>query len=275
MPSIETAVQSHYAVDELVVRVKEAMADAGLDPERPTPKDIAPFDQFHLGGADATEQLVGQFAPGPHTRVLDIGCGIGGPARFIAERYGAHVTGVDLTPEFIEAARELSQLVGLESRTSFEVGSVLDLPYEHESFDMVVMLHVGMNIPDKTALFREVSRVLSSDGRFLVYDLMARNGVDPYFPVPWASTPSMSFLSEPEVYRTAGRTVRLALTRQTDCYDKAVERLQKIRDITGGDALPAGRVGLGEMANEKFRNLSDAVLHGCIGPWEMIFEKFG
>ena len=117
----------------------------GSHPEAVTAEHLKAVDEFHIGGAEATAALLDQLAIGPETRVLDVGSGIGGPARTIAARYGARVTGVDLTPDFVETARRLTETVGLKA--DFVVGSALDLPFATASFDLATLLHVGMNIP--------------------------------------------------------------------------------------------------------------------------------
>jgi SAM-dependent methyltransferase len=277
MPGNEADVRSHYKIDGLTARIQLALRDVGVDPDHPRPEDLRPVDEFHVGGAKATEALLDGIEPGAQTRVLDLGCGIGGTARFIAWRYGARVVGVDLTPEFVETAQQLSALSGLAGMTRFEEGSVLDLPFERASFEMIIMLHVGMNIPDKPALFHEVNRVLSPGGRFVIYDQMIREGGAVAYPMPWASTSEASYLADPETYRAAGRSERLALTRQVDRFEEAVGYINARAAAARKSAPPAlgTQLIMGENAGQKIRNLGDAILAGHIGPWEMVFEKFG
>ncbi len=141
--------------------------------------------------------------------MLDVGCGIGGPSR-LAATYDAQVTGIDLTPEFVEAATALSERVGLSKTTSFVTTPGVALPFDDGSF-AALMVHVGMNLPDKLALFHEVRRVLEPGGRFAVFDQMRTgDGALPY-PMPWAEDRRSSFVETVESYTahlaTAGFTV--------------------------------------------------------------------
>jgi len=141
----------------------------------------------------ATAELASAAGVAPSTNVLDIGCGIGGPARSLAAMFGCKVTGVDLSPAFIAAAEYLASRCGLSSRVSFQLGDALDLPFEDSAFDVVLLQHVAMNIEDRAALYSEIARILRLGGRFATYDLVLRTGGVAY-PVPWARDASTSFL---------------------------------------------------------------------------------
>lgn len=154
--------------------------------------------------------------------MLDVGCGIGGPARTIAATSGAQVAGVDLTPEFVEAARELSRRAGLDGQTSFEVGDGLALPAEDGTVDVVTVLHVGMNVADKPGLFAEAARVLRPGGALAVYDLMRTGPGELTFPVPWSVGPEGSFVETPEHYRQAMTAAELTPSAPTDRTDAAM-----------------------------------------------------
>jgi ubiquinone/menaquinone biosynthesis C-methylase UbiE len=134
--------------------------------------------------------------------VLDLGCGIGGPARYLAATFGCKVTGVDLSPGFIDAATYLTARCGLSDRVTFQVGDGLHLPFEDAAFDTVFLQHVGMNVEDRTALYAEVRRILTVGGRLATYDLVLRDG-DVVYPVPWARDASTSFLLSEGDTRTA------------------------------------------------------------------------
>ena len=167
-----------------------------------TVAQLAPLDQFHTRGILATSELAGAAGIEPSTRVLDLGCGIGGPARYLAATFGCKVTGVDLSPDFIEAATYLTARCGLSDRVTFQVGDALHLPFEDAAFDAVFLQHVAMNIEDRTALYAEVRRILATGGRFATYDLVLRDG-DVVYPAPWARDASTSFLLSEGDTRTA------------------------------------------------------------------------
>jgi SAM-dependent methyltransferase len=272
--SVEATVAAHYAGAGLHQRIMERLAEAGVPAGKVTAEDLKPVDEFHIGGAQATAALLDQLEIGPETRVLDVGCGIGGAVRMIAGRFGARVTGIDLTPDFVETARRLTETVGL--RAEFVQGSALDLPFAAESFELATLLHVGMNIPDKPRLFAEVARVLTPGGTFAVFDVM-RFGRHPAFPLPWANDASSSFLETPETYLAAAEAAGLDLVGRRDRGEEARAFFARMRDEMAGKAPPA--VGLplllGPQAQAKVGNMVQAVEAGDIQPVAMIFRKRG
>ena len=169
---IEQAVARHYAHGSLEETILNALAAAGKDVSHLTPKDLAPVDEFHIGGRQATIAFAEQFCPRSGMRLLDVGCGLGGAARYFAHEHGCRVTGIDLSDEYVNVANALAARVGLDERVSCELGSALALPFEPGSFDGAYMFHVGMNIENKAKLFAEVRRVLAPSGLFGIYDVM-------------------------------------------------------------------------------------------------------
>lgn len=153
------------AIEQGVIALGKTTASVGID-------DLAPVDEFHIGGRQASKAFLDQLALSEQDHVLDVGCGIGGASRFVASHYGPRVTGIDLTNEYIETGSELCAWVGLDERVSLHQGSALEMPFEDHSFDHAYMMHVGMNIEGKVTLFAEVARVLKVGGSFGVYDLM-------------------------------------------------------------------------------------------------------
>ncbi len=272
MGSIEETVASHYAGAGMHDRIMQRLADAGVPAEAVTAEHLGPVDEFHIGDAEATAALLDQLAIGPDTRVLDVGSGIGGPARQIARRYGAQVTGIDLTPDFVDTAQKLTALLGLQ--VEFVLGSALDLPFADGSFDLATLLHVGMNLPDKPRLFAEVARVLAPGGTFAVYDVMLF-GKHPAFPLPWASDPQGSFLEPPEIYLAAAQASGFDLVARRDRGAMAGAFFAKMKAAMAGEQPPA--VGLpillGAAAPAKIGNMASAVAAGDIQPVEMIFRK--
>lgn len=270
--SVETTVAAHYAGSGLHRRIMERLAEAGIATGAVTVEHLHAVDEFHIGGVEATLALLDQLGIGPATRVLDVGSGIGGPARTIAGRYGAQVTGIDLTPDFVETARQLTETVGLKA--TFVAGSALAMPFADASFDLATLLHVGMNIADKPRLFAEVARVLVPGGTFAVYDVM-RFGAHPAFPLPWASDASSSFLVAPETYLAAAEAAGFALLVRHDRGEVAREFFARMQAQMAGAAPPV--VGLpmllGEAAQAKVGNMVAAVAAGDIQPVEMIFRK--
>ena len=206
--------------------------------------------------------------------VLDIGSGIGGPARTIAGRYKGRVTGVDLTPNFVDTARALSAMSGMADRVRFEVGSAVELPLPDASFDLALLLHVGMNVPDKRALFREARRVLRDEGIFAVYEVMRTGDGDLAFPVPWAETSNLSALATPEAYRAAAEAAGFTLEAEENRREVALDFFSHLQAQSASAATPP--LGLhnlmGPTVKQKAANMMTAVRAGTIAPVQMIFS---
>ena len=195
-------IREHYNASGLTGRLEAALATIAPEGQALTVAQLAPLDQFHTRGILATADLARDAAILPSTRVLDLGCGIGGPARYLAATFGCNVTGIDLSPAFIEAATYLTARCGLSGRVTFQLGDALHLPFEDAAFDAVFLQHVAMNIADRPALYAEVRRILPPGGKFITYDLVLRDG-EVVYPAPWARDASASFLLSESATRTA------------------------------------------------------------------------
>jgi SAM-dependent methyltransferase len=193
MTDTNSKVRDHYSAVGLTDRIKAGLATLTPEAEALTVAHLASLDQFHTRGILATGELAAAARIDSSTQALDVGCGIGGPARYLAATFGCKVTGIDLSPAFIDAATYLTARCGLSDRVTFQVGDALHLPSEDAAFDAVFLQHVAMNIEDRGALYSEVRRILASGGRFVTYDLVLRDG-DVLYPVPWARDASASFL---------------------------------------------------------------------------------
>lgn len=195
--SVEDAVAQHYSRTGLYESIVTSLVDRGVSLEGVTVDDLAPVDEFHLRGREATAELAVRTGLAPGTRVIDMGCGIGGSARYLAANFGAEVTGVDLTPEFVSTAEKLSALVGLDDRTTFVEGSATALPVEDGSFDCSWTEHVQMNIADKAGFYGEAARVIRHGGKFVCYDIFRGETDGLLTPVPWSEDGRISYLSSP------------------------------------------------------------------------------
>ncbi len=194
-------IDAHYSPDDLGGRILAALRAAGKDPDALTPDDLSPFDQFHTGGKDATLALarLADIQPGAH--VLDVGGGLGGPARTLASEFGCSVEVLDLTEEYCRAGEMLTAMTGLGDHVSFTHGNALVMPYPGGSFDVAWTQHTSMNVADKARLYKEIHRVLRPGGRLALHEILAGPASPIHFPVPWARTPSASFLIAPESAR--------------------------------------------------------------------------
>lgn len=196
----EDLVRRHYRGDNLEAVVMDALRAAGVDIAALRIEDLAGLDQLHAGFGPATEHLLDSLALTPGTTLLDVGCGVGGPARLAAARNGCRVTGIDLSSDFVDLAHSLTDRLGLTSQVTHDLGSGTDLPYAHGSFARAMLNHVGMNIADKARLFTEVRRVLQPGGLFAVYEQMRTGDKELTFPLPWADDEASSFVETRQRY---------------------------------------------------------------------------
>jgi sarcosine/dimethylglycine N-methyltransferase len=196
-------VQEHYRSNDLFDRIMNALAATGHDTANPTVEMFFPLDQLHTGGLNATRAQAELAIVKAGMRVLDAGCGIGGGARFLAHIFGCQVEAIDLTPEYVEAAVRLNALCHLEQKIVVRLGSVTDLPYADQSFDLVWCQNVTMNVADKQRMFAEAFRVLVPGGRYTFSHAAQGPEGEPYYPMPWARESSHSFLGTPEQTITA------------------------------------------------------------------------
>src|SRR5258708_23507406 len=187
--STEAAIVGHYGRGQLEELIMAAVAREGKDPEKLTAVDLSAVDEFHVGGIEATQELAKHMELRAGLRVLDVGSGIGGPARYFAAEHGCRVTGIDLTEEFVRVARSLTARTKLDGLAEFRQGSALELPFAPETFDRAYMIHVGMNVADKAGIFREVRRGFKAACMFsgLVFPRTADGPLR--FPLPTPSNP--------------------------------------------------------------------------------------
>ncbi|QRV16393.1 SAM-dependent methyltransferase [Haloterrigena salifodinae] len=197
----EAALNEHYGVTDLGDEILAALEAAGKDVDALTRDDIASFDEFHIRGREATREVADLAAVEAHSRVLDIGCGIGGPARTLASEFGCDVVGIDIVEEYCRAATLFTDRVGLTDEVRFQRGNALDLPFEDETFDVVWFEHALLNIEATGAAVEEAGRVCRPGGTLALYEICAGPRGEPVFPVPWASDASLSYLDPPERLR--------------------------------------------------------------------------
>jgi len=187
--------EAHYAARDIEARILSAIRAAGMNPDqRLSPEALGALDHFHTGGLRASRELLELVQIRAGDRVLDIGAGLAGPARMLAASVGCRVDCLELSPDYCTGAALLNRLTGLDERIGVHEGSALDMPFADDSFDVVWMQNVGMNIADKRRLYREIHRVLKPGGRYAFQEMAAGKTATSYFPLPWASDPGDSFL---------------------------------------------------------------------------------
>jgi len=216
-------IQQQYAREDVWARIESAILSAGKDPDHLSLDDLAPLEEFHIGGRRASVELAEMAGFAPGSRVLDVGAGLGGPARLLAARFGCLVTALDLTPEYCRAAEMLNKATGLTDRVTVRQGSALALPFANGGFDGAWTQHASMNIEDKQRLYAEIRRVLRSGGTFALHDVHAGPVQPIVFPVPWADTSSVSFLATPEETRSVVTSAGFELIEWRDRTPEAIE----------------------------------------------------
>ena len=212
----------HYGAGR-IDRVLQALDDAGQGGERVGWDVFAPLDQFHVGGLAATRAFAERLGLRPETRVLDLGCGLGGPARCLAATYGCKVVGIDLSSAFIEIGAELTRRAGLSDRVQHIQGDATALPFEASSFDLIWTQHVAMNIADRDRLYAGVARALTPGGRLAAYDVVEGEKGLPYLPAPWARDVAQSFVVTPETMRAAIERSGLAIADWRDVTSGGID----------------------------------------------------
>ncbi len=268
----------HYSSGDLLGRLNAALLSDGVDPDHPTLEGLAPYDQFHGRGMDATVEVASLMPVRPNDAILDVGSGIGGPARYVASRFGCRVTGIDLTPEFTEVARHFTRLLGLDDRVSFELGNALSLPFGDASFDGAYSMNVSMNIEDKAGFHREIARVLKPGGWVVLAEIAKGVRGDLEYPTPWARTAATSFLSAADETRQSLTAAGFDITAMHDTREQALAFGARARAmIERGEKSPSRAVQLihGRIAQDAMANSSRAQADGRIVPIEILARKVG
>jgi ubiquinone/menaquinone biosynthesis C-methylase UbiE len=272
---VDRKVAAHYTHGDLAGAILVGLEQAGKDPDNLALADLAPVDELHVGGRPATVEFAARLEAGTGMHLLDIGCGIGGPARHFAEERGCHVTGIDLTEEFCQVAAMLTARTGLAERIHYRQASALALPFGESSFDGAYTIHVAMNIADKSALYAEARRVVKPGGVFGLYDVLQGPGGAPHYPVPWAQDPSTSFLVTIEELRALLEGAGFEVLAQRDRTRFGVaffrERLARLGE---GAPPPLGpQIIMGETYREKIANTLRNMEEARVAPWEVICRR--
>lgn len=275
MATTEEEVVRHWTHGALKGAIRDGLTALGRDPDSVQPEDLAPVDELHMGGHEATAQLAEHMGLAPGTALLNIGSGIGGPGRFFARRCGCRVVGVDLTLEYVAVAAALTRMAGLTERVTFRVGSATELPFEPASFHAATLIHVGMNVPDKERLCAEAARVLKPGGVFGVYEVMRAGEGEPAFPVAWADSSATSFPADAATYRAALERAGFEVVAEADRRPLALEFFRRIQARIAESGLPplGLHIHMGPEAPRKVANMMAGLERGVLAPIEMICRR--
>ena len=263
-------IQTQYSTGLSRNNIERALIAAGKDLDHLAPADLALLEDFHTMGRLATSQLVDLAQITSASRVLDAGSGVGGTARYVADRYGCTVTAVDLTDEYCQTSRWLNQLVGLDNQISVRQADVTELPFADRTFDVVISQHVQMNVADKARLYRQAQRVLVDGGRLAMWDITIGERGELDYPLPWADHPAHSHLVTADELRGAVESAGFAVDQWNDLTEQATALMQAIL------AQPANPLGLHAFVTDfkrKAENLTRALADGRLRAIQAIARR--
>jgi len=264
-------IDKHYGFGGIMEKIEAALDLAGKDVGSLSVDDLAPIDEFHTRGRESTVEVAELANLQATDLVLDVGCGLGGTARHLAEIYNCHVTGFDLTDEYISVGKKLTDLVGLSDRVELRQGSALEIPFDDEQFDVVWTEHVQMNIANKDKFYSEIARVLKPGGRFVFHDVFRGTGDSPFYPLPWAEQESFSFLATEAEARAVFDQVGLAIDQWNIKIQESLEFFKMVIAKIENDGPPPLGIHLlmGDNARDKLqnyiRNLTDDRVSVALG----------
>jgi ubiquinone/menaquinone biosynthesis C-methylase UbiE len=268
----DAVIADHYGNGQVEQRILDALRAAGKDVEHIVMDDLAGMDEFHLGWRAMTVELARDLGLNASRHVLDVGSGIGGPARYFAAAHGCRVTGIDLTQEYVDVATSLARRCGLSDRVSFARASALSLPFQDGVFGAATLIHVGMNIADKARAFAEVHRVLEPGARFGVYDIMQLDDRQIAYPMPWAEDTRTSFVGSPPVYRRLLEDSGFEVLSETNRRQAVLALAERMRSVAArqGTAVRGLPVLIGPAATERLANVMAALEAGIIAPVQFV-----
>jgi ubiquinone/menaquinone biosynthesis C-methylase UbiE len=270
----ETHVTDHYARSDLIAAIQDGIFRLGKTPHTVAVDDLAAVDEFHIGGRRATRELLEQLPLTAADHLLDVGCGLGGTARFAVVTTGCRAVGIDLTPDYVEAGTMLCQWVGLDDRISLHHASALSIPFPDATFSAACMLHVGMNVEDKVKLFLEIGRVLRPGAPLALYDVMREADGELDYPLPWASGPATNALASSTEYREALRLAGFTIERMRNRKNLALEHFAGQQAPTSGGSSPLSlHLLMGDRRQDQVRNMISALVRGLLHPVEIIARK--
>jgi len=273
--TLQENVAAHYARGDLAQAVFAALENAGCDLNRLTFEDLAPIDEFHVRGREATLELGRALGLAPGSALLDVGSGLGGPSRHLAAAHGCRITGLDLTAEYCRVASLLAERLGLGDFVDYRQGDALAMPFDDGTFDAAYTQHAAMNIPDKAALYAEVARVLKADGMFGIYDILQGPGGDVVYPAPWARDPSISFLAAPDDLRRLLAAAGFEILSWRDTTEVGRDWFAAMRERVAKEGAPAlgFHVLLGPQFKEMAQNQMQNLAEGRIVLLEVVCRK--
>ena len=265
-------IEKQYHLPELYENILNRLKHQGVDINNVKRSDVAGVDEFHLRGAEVSKELMTQL-DFKNLKVLDVGSGLGGPCRMLADEFNCHAYGIDISQEYVRTAQKISEIIQINGTTEFVQGDALKLPFKDHFFDVVWTQHVQMNIEDKHTFYSEIYRVLKHNGSLIYYDIFKRANQDVHYPVPWANNHSISFLQTIVDMDNILKSLGFNKTRTTHQTQGAIKFLKKILERTTTDNPVGLNVLLGDSTNKKLSNVLKSLVENKIELQSGIYKK--
>jgi ubiquinone/menaquinone biosynthesis C-methylase UbiE len=271
----EQAIADHWGKGDVYALVLLALEKSGKSLENLTVEDLAPVDHFHARGFAATIDLADRLPVKPDHHILDIGCGLGGPARYFAKRFQCKITGVDITPGFVETGNKLTALLSMENQVAIEQGDGHRLPYADGTFDGAYTQHVTMNIADRRQFLGEAYRVLNPGAFFALTEHGLGPTGNPHHPVPWSMDGTGAYLMRPSATRTLLESAGFQDIVVEDTGQKYLAAYKHAMELAAQGAFPplGPHILLGESAPQKMRNAARNIEEGRTHPMQVLCRK--
>ena len=270
-----TDIENFWTRGDLYSRINQAMSDSGLNNKKLEIEDLFPIDQYHARGIGATKDLGKRMPITENQKILDVGCGLGGPARYYAKEFKCHITGVDITPSFIEIGNNFNRLTSMSTMVDLYVGNGEKLEFEDEVFDGAYSQHVTMNISDRMKFFSEIYRVLKK-GSFFAFTEHGLGPIgNPNFPLPWADNQDMSFLLPPAKTVTILKEIGFINIKLIETGDKYIEGYEKLIQKQPKSEKPTLGIHVigGSSMHERSINSMRSIKENRTLPFEIVCEK--
>lgn len=265
MEILNSQIEEYYHQPNLYDDIINRLKGLEVDLNNVTRKDIAGVDEFHVRGAEISRELA-KIANINNSRLLDIGCGIGGPCRMLADEFNCDTVGIDISKEYVATASRLSELVGLSHNTKFIYAEATNLPFQDNEFDVVWTQHVQVNISDKLRFYSEIDRVLKNNGVFIYYEVFKKGTKGVNYPLPWADESRISFLEQSSKIDSILKQLGLVKKQSTDQTESGIKVLERMMDRISKRGVP--RLGLnvlmGASTKDKIANLLNGLKEGKI-----------
>jgi SAM-dependent methyltransferase len=273
----QKAIADHWGRGDVYSRIVSALQEESKSLTELTVEDLAPVDHFHARGFMATIELADRLPIAAQQHILDIGCGLGGPARYLAQRFACRVSGIDITEPFVDAANRLTRLLGMEDSVTVRHGDGLQLPFDDAVFDGAYTQHVTMNVADRARFFAEAYRVLRPGAFFALTEHGLGPEGEPRYPLPWSEDGSGAYLVSPEQTMSLLQGAGFGDFRLEDTGAKYVAAYRQVMETAAKGAVPplGMHILMGESAPQKVRNAASNIEEGRTHPIQVICRKPG